>query len=125
MRKRHGGLEVSAIGLGCMGLSFGYGPAADTGETVTLIRAAYERGVTFFDTAEIYGPYTNRKRSLFLKGCRVDLLGCDAALPSDCDLQPSWQRFVQKNFPDLADLLAFVPFTPPNPLPVQALCSGQ
>ena len=53
------GLEVSALGLGCMGLSFAYGPATDTGEAITLIRAAVERGVTFFDTAEVYGPWTN------------------------------------------------------------------
>jgi aryl-alcohol dehydrogenase-like predicted oxidoreductase len=55
------GLEVSAIGLGCMGLSFGYGPATDRGEAVALIRAAHERGVTFFDTAEAYGPYLNEE----------------------------------------------------------------
>lgn len=54
-------LEVSAIGLGCMGLSFGLGPAVDTQTGITLIRAAVERGVTFFDTAEIYGPYTNEE----------------------------------------------------------------
>ncbi len=54
-------LEVSAIGLGCMGLSFGYGPAVDTKDGVTLIRAAVERGVTFFDTAEVYGPFTNEE----------------------------------------------------------------
>jgi aryl-alcohol dehydrogenase-like predicted oxidoreductase len=53
------GLEVSAIGLGCMGLSYGYGPASDTQEGIGLIRAAVERGVTFFDTAEAYGPFTN------------------------------------------------------------------
>jgi aryl-alcohol dehydrogenase-like predicted oxidoreductase len=52
-------LEVSAIGLGCMGLSFGYGPAVDRQEGISLIRAAVERGVTFFDTAEVYGPFTN------------------------------------------------------------------
>ena len=52
-------LEVSAIGLGCMGMSFGYGPAADRQEMISLIRAAVERGVTFFDTAEAYGPFTN------------------------------------------------------------------
>ncbi|MEV4811371.1 aldo/keto reductase [Micromonospora avicenniae] len=56
-----GGLEVSAIGLGCMGMSFGYGPAADTGEMISLLRAAVERGVTFFDTAEVYGPYVNEE----------------------------------------------------------------
>jgi aryl-alcohol dehydrogenase-like predicted oxidoreductase len=55
------GLEVSAIGLGCMGLSFGYGPATDRGEAVALIRASQERGVTFFDTAEAYGPYLNEE----------------------------------------------------------------
>ena len=52
-------LKVSALGLGCMGMSFGYGPAADTQEMVSLIRSAVERGVTFFDTAEVYGPFTN------------------------------------------------------------------
>lgn len=53
------GLEVSAIGLGCMGLSHGYGPATDRIKAVELIRAAFDRGVTFFDTAEVYGPYLN------------------------------------------------------------------
>ena len=53
------GLEVSALGLGCMGLSFGYGPATDRTEAIALIRAAHERGVTFFDTAEAYGPGLN------------------------------------------------------------------
>ena len=56
-----GGLEVSAIGLGCMGMSHGFGPAADTKEMVTLLRTAVERGVTFFDTAEIYGPFINEE----------------------------------------------------------------
>ncbi len=55
------GLEVSAIGLGCMGMSFGYGPAADTREMISLIRAAVERGISFFDTAEAYGPYANEE----------------------------------------------------------------
>jgi aryl-alcohol dehydrogenase-like predicted oxidoreductase len=54
-------LEVSAIGLGCMGLSFGYGPAVDKQEGIALIRSAVERGVTFFDTAEVYGPFTNEE----------------------------------------------------------------
>src|SRR6476660_8379809 len=54
-------LEVSAIGLGCMGLSFGLGPAVDSKEGISLIRAAVERGVTFFDTAEVYGPFTNEE----------------------------------------------------------------
>ena len=55
------GLEVSAIGLGCMGMSFGYGPAQDKQEMISLIRSAVERGVTFFDTAEAYGPFTNEE----------------------------------------------------------------
>lgn len=55
------GLEVSALGLGCMGMSFGYGPAHDKYEMIMLIRAAYERGITFFDTAECYGPFTNEE----------------------------------------------------------------
>jgi len=64
MQKRKLGksnLEVSAIGLGCMGMSFGYGPAADKKEMISLIRTAVERGVTFFDTAEVYGPFTNEE----------------------------------------------------------------
>ena len=55
------GLEVSALGLGCMGMSYGYGPAADKKEMISLIRSAVERGVTFFDTAEAYGPFTNEE----------------------------------------------------------------
>lgn len=64
MQKRYLGnsaLEVSALGLGCMGLSHGYGPATDTQQAIKLIRAAVERGVTFFDTAEVYGPYLNEE----------------------------------------------------------------
>jgi aryl-alcohol dehydrogenase-like predicted oxidoreductase len=57
----NGRLEVSAIGLGCMGMSFGFGPPADKGQMISLIRTAVERGVTFFDTAEVYGPYTNEE----------------------------------------------------------------
>jgi aryl-alcohol dehydrogenase-like predicted oxidoreductase len=55
------GLEVSALGLGCMGLSFGYGPATEIREAIRLIRTAFDRGVTFFDTAEAYGPYKNEE----------------------------------------------------------------
>ena len=54
-------MEVSAIGLGCMGMSFGYGPAGDKQEMISLMRGAVERGVTFFDTAEVYGPFTNEE----------------------------------------------------------------
>jgi aryl-alcohol dehydrogenase-like predicted oxidoreductase len=64
MQKRRLGnsnLEVSAIGLGCMGMSFGYGPAGEKQEMISVIRAAVERGVTFFDTAEVYGPFTNEE----------------------------------------------------------------
>jgi aryl-alcohol dehydrogenase-like predicted oxidoreductase len=64
MQKRKLGksnLDVSAIGLGCMGMSFGYGPAVDKQQGISLIRAAVERGVTFFDTAEVYGPFTNEE----------------------------------------------------------------
>jgi aryl-alcohol dehydrogenase-like predicted oxidoreductase len=64
MQKRvlgRGGLEVSALGLGCMGLSFGYGPATDRSEAIKLVRAAHDRGVTFFDTAEAYGPGVNEE----------------------------------------------------------------
>src|SRR5438034_5694968 len=64
MQKRKLGrsnLEVSAVGLGCMGMSFGYGPAADKQEMISLLRSAVDRGVTFFDTAEVYGPFTNEE----------------------------------------------------------------
>src|SRR5881409_4421135 len=63
MKKRKLGqnLEVAALGLGCMGMSFGYGPAADKQEMISLIRKAVELGVTFFDTAEVYGPFTNEE----------------------------------------------------------------
>jgi len=64
MKKRRLGksnLEVSAIGLGCMGMSFSYGPPKDKQEMISLLHAAVERGVTFFDTAEVYGPFTNEE----------------------------------------------------------------
>src|SRR5258705_8666689 len=64
MKKRKLGksnLEVSAIGLGCMGMSFSYGPPKDKQEMITLLRAAVERGITFFDTAEVYGPFLNEE----------------------------------------------------------------
>jgi len=64
MQKRklgNSGLEVSAIGLGCMGMSYGYGPASDKNEMIALIQAAFDCGVTFFNSAEVYGPYTNEE----------------------------------------------------------------
>src|SRR5688500_8273063 len=64
MKKRklgQSGLEVSALGLGCMGLSYGYGPPVEKKQGVKLIRAAVDRGLTFFDTAEVYGPFTNEE----------------------------------------------------------------
>src|SRR3954469_13992026 len=64
MKKRElgkSGLEVSSLGLGCMGLSFGYGPATEKQQAIAIIRAAFDRGVNFFDTAEAYGPYANEE----------------------------------------------------------------
>jgi aryl-alcohol dehydrogenase-like predicted oxidoreductase len=64
MQKRKLGnsdLEVSALGLGCMGMSYGYGPPPNKQEMISLIRAAVERGITLFDTAEVYGPFTNEE----------------------------------------------------------------
>src|SRR6186713_3676772 len=60
-RRLGSNLEVSAIGFGCMGISFGYGQPAGRAEGIAIIRAAFERGVTFFDTAEAYGPFTNEE----------------------------------------------------------------
>ena len=64
MQKRElgkSGLNVSALGLGCMGMSFGFGPPKDKQEMISLLHAAVDRGVTFFDTAEVYGPYINEE----------------------------------------------------------------
>ena len=60
-QRKLGNLQVSALGLGCMGLTFGYGPPTERREAIKLIRAAVERGITFFDTAEVYGPFTNEE----------------------------------------------------------------
>ena len=64
MKKRtlgNSGLEVSALGLGCMSMTSAYGPAADKGEMIQLMRSAHNKGITFFDTAEAYGPFTNEE----------------------------------------------------------------
>ena len=77
MKKRSlgkSGLEVSPLGFGCMGLSHGFGPATEKNEAIMVIRATYDRGVTFFDTAEAYGPFTNEE----LVG---EALGCGRTLP--------------------------------------------
>ncbi|HQY59285.1 MAG: aldo/keto reductase [Nitrospira sp.] len=57
----HSGLEVSALGFGCMGLNYAFGRGLEKAEAIAMVRAAHERGVTFFDTAEVYGPYTNEQ----------------------------------------------------------------
>src|SRR5436190_13883969 len=95
MQKRQlgkSGVEVSAIGLGCMGLSYGYGPAVDKQHGITLIRAAFERGVTFFDTAEAYGPFINEEvvgealepmREQVVIGTKFGFRNGNSAEPSD------------------------------------------
>src|ERR1700691_2094697 len=91
MQKRklgNSGLEVSTLGLGCMGMSFSYGPPKDKQEMTALLRAAVERGITFFDTAEVYGPFLNeellgealtpfRKQVVIATKCGFDLSGSD------------------------------------------------
>ena len=94
MQKRKLGnsnLEVSELGFGCMGLSFGYGPATDKQEAISLIRAAVERGVTFFDTAEIYGPLTNEEL--------VPAFVLGPAGPLTRSVQSILYRVVQESFP--------------------------
>lgn len=99
MEKRklgNSGLEVSALGLGCMSMSFGYGPAGDKQEMIALIRSAVEQGVTFFDTAEIYGPFTNEElvgEALAPFRDRVVIatkfgFDCDSGKPGDLNSQP-------------------------------------
>jgi aryl-alcohol dehydrogenase-like predicted oxidoreductase len=89
MHKRRLGnskLEVSAVGLGCMGMSHGYGPAADKQEMISLIRSAVDRGVTFFDTAQVYGPFTNEE----LVGEAPS--GGTRAMVTSCSARPSIPR---------------------------------
>ena len=138
MNKRtlgQGGLEVSALGLGCMGLSFGYGPPADRQAAIALIRSAFESGVTFFDTAEAYGPFVNEEllgeavqpfrdkvviatKFGFLNGdaksgmdSRPERIRQVAALQSEYSL---WWREPEKEIlPLLEELgIGFVPFSP-------------
>jgi aryl-alcohol dehydrogenase-like predicted oxidoreductase len=100
MKKRKLGksnLEVSALGLGCMSMSFGYGPAADKQEMISLIRSAVEQGVTFFDTAEVYGPFTNEElvgealAPLHKQVVIATKFGfdCDSGKPSGLNSQPA------------------------------------
>ena len=100
MQKRKLGksnLEVSAIGLGCMSMSFGYGPAGDKQEMISLIRSAVEQGVTFFDTAEVYGPFTNEElvgealaplRSQVVIATKFGF-DCDSGKPGGLNSQPA------------------------------------
>jgi len=100
MEKRklgNSGLEVSALGLGCMGMSFGYGPAGDKQEMIALIRSAVEQGVTFFDTAEIYGPFTNEElvgealapfRDQVVIATKFGF-DCDSGKPGDLNSRPT------------------------------------
>ncbi|GFO67776.1 aldehyde oxidase [Geomonas limicola] len=100
MEKRklgNSGLEVSALGLGCMSMSFGYGPAGDKQEMIALIRAAVEQGITFFDTAEIYGPFTNEElvgealapfRDQVVIATKFGF-DCDSGKPGELNSQPA------------------------------------
>ena len=100
MQKRYLGksnLEVSALGLGCMGMSFGYGPAGEKQEMISVIRSAVEQGVTFFDTAEVYGPFTNEElvgealapfRGKVVIATKFGF-DCDAGKPGGLNSQPS------------------------------------
>jgi aryl-alcohol dehydrogenase-like predicted oxidoreductase len=75
------GLQVSAIGLGCMGISFSYATKLSKDEGVALIRAAVDRGVTFFDTAEVYGPFTREGEPIVVKHRRCGRMDCGAFAP--------------------------------------------
>src|SRR5580698_11501903 len=93
------GLKVSAMGLGCMGLSFGYGPAVEKEQGIALIRAAVERGITFFDTAEVYGPFTNEELvGEALKPFRKDVI---IATKFGFDLDPSKDARERTGLPGL------------------------
>src|SRR5437870_4422763 len=102
-------LEVSALGLGCMGMSFSYGPPPDKQEMITLIRAAVERGVTFFDTAEVYGPFTNEE----LVGEALAPFRDQAVIAVQSEYSLWWRRPEEEVLPALEELgIGFVPFSP-------------
>src|ERR1700710_2380528 len=90
------GLEVSAMGLGCMGMSFGYGPAADKNDMIKLIRAAVEKGVTFFDTAEVYGPFVNEE----LLGEALEPFGGKVQIASKFGIKVEDGKQVMDSHPD-------------------------
>jgi len=99
MRKRmlgKSGLEVSTIGFGCMGLNFGYGTAVDNEDGIALIRQAVDRGVTFFDTAEVYGPFTQETSA---KG-RL----CAYSLALECPLSCPFLPFALHGFPPKTEI---------------------
>jgi aryl-alcohol dehydrogenase-like predicted oxidoreductase len=81
-------LEVSALGLGCMGMSFSYGPPKDKQEMTSLLHAAVERGITFFDTAEVYGPFLNEE----LLGEALALYRGKVVIATKCRVRSEWQR---------------------------------
>ena len=114
------GLDVSALGLGCMGLSFGLGPATDRQQAITLIRAAVERGVTFFDTAQAYGPYTNEEvvgaalapfRSQVTIATKFGFSYDDDGKQTGLDSRPEYiRRMTEGSLEELG--IGFVPFSP-------------
>src|SRR2546422_404781 len=106
------GLEVSALGLGCMGMSQSYGVPPDKQAMIALIRTAVERGVTFFDTAEIYGPYTNEELvGEALAPVRAHAVQPVTAVQSEYSLW--WRRPEEELLPTLEELgIGFVPFSP-------------
>src|SRR3954462_15552961 len=129
-RKLGQGLEVSALGLGCMGLSSGYGPATDRTEAVALIRTAVERGITFFDTAEVYGPFVNEEVvGEALEPVRDQLViatkfafavhegdheGCGNSRPAH--LRAAVDGSLRRRRPDVIDLLYQHPVDPDVPI---------
>lgn len=107
------GLEVSAFGLGCMGMSFSYGPPADKQKMISLLRKAVERGVTFFDTAEVYGPFTNEE----LVGEALSPLRDQVVIATKFgfDLSPKSDPRGMQGSPALSWLLAQKPWMVPIP----------